>query len=102
MYSLVAGSQSDEKRRKIEEERKPLERVKEQWNHRGWVKGTYGSDAVHFKSVTEDEAGFRIVHPAANGRPGAGPQRESGGDRRGGLVEGRVGADRHRGKRRWG
>lgn len=26
--------------------------------------GTYGGDAVHFKPVTEDEAGLSIVHPA--------------------------------------
>lgn len=31
---------------------------------RGGRRGTYGSDAVHFEPVTEDEAGLGIVHPA--------------------------------------
>lgn len=27
---------------------------------------TYGSDAVHFKPVTEDKAGLGIIHPAGS------------------------------------
>lgn len=43
-------------------------------------RATYSGNAVHFKSVAEDKAGLRIVHPLANsGRKEEGPWQEGAG-----------------------